>query len=190
MKPLSAVNKMQTLREMVKWADNYKGEAVLGGKLFFPDKSDQDSVFHLPSLWGAVKEYFLGIKGSYFMYLPKGENPVKVEGLAMACLLIPQKILQKMGLLDEGTFIFFEDIEYARRLKKLKIPLYFIPSAHFIHHHGASTKRIGFERAYDLLQKSAIHYHGRLYYFLLTWVLRIGQKLGRVKTPISRWQKP
>ncbi|MDP3973891.1 MAG: glycosyltransferase family 2 protein [Candidatus Daviesbacteria bacterium] len=177
------------LSEMVKWADHYNGEAVLGGKLVFPDKSDQDSAFHLPTLWGAFKEYFLGIKGSYFMYLPKSDKPSKVEGLVMACLLIPKKILSKVGLLDEGTFIFFEDIEYARRLKKLKIPLYFIPSAHFIHHHGASTKRIGQEKAYDLLQKSAEHYHGVFYYTLLSWVLRIGQKLGRVKTPISRWVK-
>jgi len=121
------------------------------------------------------------------MYEPKGDKPSKVEGLVMACALIPKKILNKVGLLDERTFIYFEDIEYARRIKKSGVLIYYVPSACFIHHHGASTKRIGQEKAYDLLQKSAEHYHGKVYYFLISWILRIGQKLGRVKTPISRW---
>lgn len=175
------------LSEMVKWADYFNGNAVLGGRLYFPNGDNQDSCFHLPSLTGAVKEYFLGIKGSYFMYRPQSDKPIRVEGLVMACFLIPERVVNKIGLLDENTFIFFEDIEYSRRLKEYGIPLYFVPTAKFIHHHGASTKKIGVEKAYDLLQTSARYYHGQLYYMLLSWVLRIGQKLGRVKTPISRW---
>ena len=175
------------LSELMKAEDELKGEAVLGGKLVFPDGSDQDSVFHLPTLSGAFKEYFLTKKGAYFMYLPVGERATKVEGLVMACLLIPKKILDKVGLLDEGTFIFFEDIEYARRLKQNGVPIYFVPTAKFIHHHGASTKRIGQDKAYELLKEASQQYHGKFYYFVLTLVLRIGQKIGRVKTPISRW---
>ncbi len=177
------------LREIVKWTEYFKGNAVLGGKLIFPDGSNQDSVFHLPTLTGAFKEYFLTEKGAYFMYQPQGSEPVKVEGLVMACFLIPQSIINKVGMLDEGTFIFFEDIEYCRRLKKFDVPIYFVPSAKFIHHHGGATQRIGQEKAYGLLQQSARYYHGLVYYTLLSWVLRIGQKLGRVKTPVSRWTK-
>lgn len=175
------------ISEIIKWADHFKGEAVLGGKLHFPDRSNQDSVFHLPTIWGAFKEYFLGKKGSYFMYLPKSDQPFRVDGMVMACYLIPWNIINKVGVLDEGTFIFFEDIEYARRLKQANILLYFIPSAKFIHHHGGATKRIGETKAYKLLKQGAIHYHGAVYYHLLSFILWLGQKLGRVKTPVSRW---
>lgn len=177
------------LVNILKSAQDLGGNSVLGGKLYFPDGSPQDSVFHLPTIWGAFKEYFLGRQGSYFMYQPEGEKPVKVEGLVMAVFLIPQKVINNVGLLDEETFIFFEDIEYCKRLKNYGIPVYFIPNAKFIHHHGGSTKRIGQDKAYALLQKSALHYHGKIYYFFLSWVLRLGQKLGRVKTPVSRWTK-
>ncbi|MCL4415804.1 MAG: glycosyltransferase family 2 protein [Actinobacteria bacterium] len=177
------------LGQLVKTEDEFKGQVVSGGKLMFPDMSSQDSAFHLPTLQGAFNEYFLARKGSYFMFEPKAEKPVKVEGLVMACFLIPRKILNKVGLLDEGKFIFFEDIEYCKRLKKFGVPVYFIPSAKFIHHHGASTKKIGQDKAYSLLQKSAQHYHGKIYFILLNLVLRLGQKFGRVQTPGSRWQK-
>ncbi len=125
--------------------------------------------------------------GSYFMYLPK--SLCRVEGLVMACLLIPRKILDYAGLLDEDTFIFFEDIEYSRRLKKLNIPMYFVPSAKFIHHHGGSTQKIGIDKANEHLVKASKHYHGKFYYYLLTFVLRLGQKFGRVQTPTCRWTK-
>lgn len=175
------------ISELIKVEDEFKGEAVLGGRLYFPDKSNQDSVFHLPTIQGAFNQYFLGRKNSYFMYLPTSDQPVRVEGFVMACFMIPKKILQRVGLLDEGTFIFFEDLEYCRRLKKLGIPVYFVPTAKFIHHHGASTKKIGQDKAMEHLVRASQHYHGKIYYYLLSCVLRLGQKLGRVKTPISRW---
>ena len=177
----------KSLTDLVKTEDEFQGEAVLGGKLVFPDKRSQDSAFRLPALTGAFKEYFLKQKGSYFMYEPAGNKPVKVEGLVMACLLIPRKILNKVGLLDEKTFIFFEDIEYARRLKQFKIPVFFVPGAKFIHFHGGSTKRIGQEKAYEFLKEAAERYHGKFYYLLLSFVLRLGQKLGRVVTPTTKW---
>lgn len=179
----------QGLSELVKIEDGFHGEAVLGGRLVFPDGSDQDSVFHLPTLTGAFREYFLAKKGSYFMFMPSGEKPVKAEGVVMACFLIPKKVISKVGLLDEGTFIFFEDIEYCRRLRQFGVPIYFVPAAKFIHHHGASTKGIGQEKAFKHLEKAAEHYHGTIYYRLLTLVLKIGQKLGRVRTPESRWTR-
>lgn len=174
------------LMRMLEAADQYQEKVVLGGKLYFPDKSDQDSCFNLPTITGAFNEYFLAKKGSYFMYLPKGENPVKVEGFVMACFLIPERVINKVGLLDEGTFIFFEDIEYCRRLKKAGIPLYFIPEAKFIHHHGGSTKRLKSGEAYKWLTKGSKHYHGIFYYWLLFIVMWLGQKLGRVQTPVAR----
>ncbi len=194
------------ISELIKGADQLKGEAVLGGKLEFPDGSEQDSAFNLPTLSGAFKEYFLAQKGSYFMYEPSPASPgrsqsppsrwleghlrgvaIKVEGLVMACMLIPKNIINKAGMLDEGTFIFFEDIEYCRRLNRLGVPIYFVPQAKFIHHHGSSTKKIGQGKAYEHLKKASEYYHGKFYYSLLTFVLRLGQKLGRVKTPVSRW---
>lgn len=182
------------LTELIKVEDLASGEAVLGGKLYFPDKSKQDSCFHLPTITGAFKEYFLSQKGAYFMYLPRGKagqppssKPVRVEGMVMAVLLIPKKVMNKVGLLDESTFIYFEDIEYARRLKKFGISAFFVPSAKFIHHHGASSRTIGVKKSYSLLQKAARRYHGLVYYIILSVVLLLGQKFGKVKTPVSRW---
>ena len=58
------------IAKLVETEDEFKGETILGGKLIFPDGSDQDSVFNLPTIGGAFGEYFLAQKGSYFMFQP------------------------------------------------------------------------------------------------------------------------
>lgn len=175
-----------SINEILRTTEEYRGKAVIGGKLIFPDSTSQNSCYKLPTIWGAFKAYFLKQKDSYFMYLPKTEKPTRVEGLVMACFLIPRKVLTKIGLLDEGTFMFFEDIEYSRRLRENNIPIYFDPQAKFIHHHGASTKKLKEGAAYKMLVKGAIHYHGKLRYSLISLVLLFGQKLKLVDAPIAR----
>lgn len=171
-----------SLQKIVDIAEKRKGTSVLAGKLFFPDGSFQDSCFNLPTLTGAIKEYFLGVKGAYSMYLPKGNKEVRVEAAVMASFLIPWKIINKVGRLSEGSFMYFEDIEYCRRLKKAGIGVWFCPQAKFIHHHGASSKKMGLEKSRQFLRKGAVYYHGRLKYSFLWLILWLGQKLGRVNT--------
>lgn len=173
----------KSLSGILEKAEEYHGNAVISGKLIFPDGIVQDSVFHLPTITGALKEYFLKMKGAYFMYLPAGRQVLKVDGAVMAVYLIPRKILNKIGLLDENIFIFFEDVEYARRLKKFNIPIYFDPKLEFLHHHGASTKKQGISKSYEQLIKSSIYYHGKLYYWLLYYTLLFCQKFSGTRTP-------
>ncbi len=177
--------KTDALQNLVRAADKLGGSTITAGRLFFPDGSDQDSVFNLPTVTGALKEYFFKQKGSYFMFQPT--KLTKVECAVMACFMIPRKVINTIGKLDEGTFMYFEDVEYCRRAKKNHIPVYFVPDAEFMHHHGASSKKIGQAKSYELLKKGSYYYHGALKYWALYVVLWLGQRFG-AKSPTSRWK--
>ncbi len=153
---------------------------VVAGKLILPDKSVQKSAFHLPTIGGAVREYFGGVEGAYFAYLPAGRKTCRVEGAVMACLLIPRAVLNKVGRLNEGTFMYFEDVEYCRRLGRAGIPIYYVPGAVFDHHHGAASKKLGEGEAQKKATAATKWYHGDAYDWLLTMVLRLGRKWQRV----------
>lgn len=173
-----------SISELLKTEDKLNGEAVLGGRLYFPDMRSQDSVYFLPTPWGAIKEYFFNKTGSYFMYVPKPEVLTKVEGLVGACILIPRKVFNKIGYLTEEVVSYFEDIEYLRRLKKNNIPAYFVPTAKFIHHHGASFSKLG-SKTLEIHQASAKMYHGKWGYKMIYLTLWLAQKLTRKKPPGS-----
>ena len=127
------------------------------------------------------------------MFAPNGNKAFKVEGAVMACFLIPRKVINDIGLLQEKTFMYFEDIEYARRARDNGIPIYYIPEAHFIHHHGQASKKAGNELSYTRNVAASKWYHGPINYFLVTSVLWAGQKwnklLNKDITPVSRWEK-
>lgn len=175
-----------SIEEIYKQAEKYEQNGVVSGSLIFPDGVLQDSVFYLPTITGAIKEYLLGIKGSFFMYAPLQDKNKKVEAAAMACFLIPRKILERVGMLDERLFTYFEDVDFCRRCKKLGIPIYYTPSAKFIHQHGATSKRLKTGKSYELLQNAAKIYYGIWYYRALSFVLRVLQKISWVKTPVAR----
>lgn len=176
----------KSLQEIYEQAEKYSQNAVVSGSLVFPDGTQQDSVFYLPTIWGAIKEYILAIKGSFFMYAPSQLKNTRVEAAAMACFLIPRKILEIVGMLDERLFTYFEDVDFCRRCKKLGIPIYYTPSAKFIHQHGATGKTLKKGRAYELLQNAAKIYYGVWYYRALSLTLRVLQKISFVKTPVAR----
>ena len=163
------------LSNMIEINKQFQSKAVLSGKLLFPDGTLQDSCFRLPTILGAIKEYFLKMKGSYFMFRPEGTKPVRVEGAVMAVLMIPRKVLNRVGQLNSKLVMYFEDIDYSRRLKKAGIPIYYCPDAEFYHHHGASSQKAGGMN--EELVKSSKIYHGPVYYYALTFVLWLGQKL-------------
>lgn len=178
--------KEDSLSQIHKEAENYGQKAIVTGSLIFPDGTQQDSAFRLPTITGALKEYFLGLKGSFFMYAPAQSKNTKVEAAAMACFLLPKKIIEKIGLLDERLFTYFEDVDYCRRLKKSGIPVYYTPSAKFIHIHGATGKRMESGKTYELLQNAAKIYYGLPYYHALSFVLKVCQRLSWIKTPVAR----
>lgn len=181
--------KDNALETLFKESEKYNHEYAMSGQLLFPDGRPQDSCFMLPTILGAIKQYFLNQKGSYFMFRPEGTKPVQVEGAAMANFLIPAKVINKIGYLNRKLFMYFEDIDYCRRLKKYNIPLYYLPDTKFFHHHGATAKRIGKAIINPQLIASAKIYHGKFRYNLITAILWLGQKWDIVKSPKSEWEK-
>jgi GT2 family glycosyltransferase len=175
-----------SLSDQLEAAEKYHGNAITSGALYFPDGTLQDSIFYLPTVWGAIKEYFLRIKGSFFMYAGPQDRDTRVEAAAMACFMIPRKILNKVGLLDERLFTYFEDVDFCRRCKKLGIPIYYTPKAKFLHLHGATSKRLKQGKAYELLVNASKLYHGKLNYHLLTFTLKVAQKISGTQTPVAR----
>jgi GT2 family glycosyltransferase len=172
--------KENALTELLNAVYRYGERAIYAGKLFYPDGSEQESIFKLPTIWGAFSYYFLGRKDNYFINIPTASKISKVEGAIMACYLLPWAVINEIGLLEEFTFTFFEDIDYARRAKKANIPIYFVPEAKFIHLLRASSQKAGAAVTNTRMISAAKWYHGRFNYSLITFILWAGQKWEKI----------
>jgi GT2 family glycosyltransferase len=169
------------IKTLLDFAEKTSNAGVVGPQLLNGDGTIQPSAVNFPTIKNAIRQYFLGKKGLFDKYVPKGKNPAVVDALAGAAFLITPKALKKVGLLDERYFFYFEDIDYCRRVKKAGLKVYYLPEVKIIHYHGVSGKTLAPQKdQWKRLIPSSKVYHGLLGHYLLTAVLWLGQKWERL----------
>ena len=171
--------KEDALAKLLAFVKKEPQVGVVGGCLLNPDGSPQGSCFYLPTLLRTVKEFWLNGSSTLGKYTPLGDKPVEVEAVMGAVFLIPKKVLQQVGFFDERYFMYFEDLDYCRRVRENGFKVYYLPEAKFIHEHGASGRSIPGQTHCWLVQSSKV-YHGKTKYYLITFIIWLGQKCQKI----------
>ncbi len=87
-------------------------------------------------------------------------------------------------MFDERFFMYYEDLDYCKRVRKAGLVVYYLPTSEVMHYHGMSGKNLlPDEDQWRRLIPSSKIYHGRVVHYLLNFVIWSGQKwqklLGR-----------
>lgn len=170
--------KKGAIGKLIEFAKARSDAGVVGPKLLNPNGSIQGSVLRFPTIGRAIRQYWLGQKGLLDKYAPESEkDAVEVESLVMAAFLITPVALKKVGLLDERYFMYYEDLDYCRRVKEMGLKIYYLPTSEVIHYHGASGRSLAEkENQWRRLIPSSKIYHGTLRHFILNFIIWSGQK--------------
>ena len=136
------------LEKWLDFMDQHLEVGASGCQLLFPDGSHQvgDAGFR-PSL-GTVSNFSLFLskispirfKG-LFLNNVRFSRKVLVDWISGADFMVRQSILSQVGLLDESTFMFAEDIEWGCRIRSHGYKIYYLPQLRIIHFQGASSKK-------------------------------------------------
>jgi GT2 family glycosyltransferase len=162
---------------LIEFVQNHPDAGVIGSRLYNGDGSLQGSCQHFPTVANAIREYWFGKDGLFEKYAPKGSKPVEVESVVGAAFFISQKAIEKVGMLDERYFFYFEDIDYCRKVKKANLKVYYLPRSEIVHYHGVSGRKVADQaNQWRRLIPSSKIYHGLLKHYLITFVLWTGQK--------------
>ena len=72
--------------------------------------------------------------------LPLGVNPDRsmIEWASFACILIRGEVIQEIGPMDDGYFLYFEDAEFCLRARRAGWGIEPVPEARAIHLRGGS----------------------------------------------------
>lgn len=151
------------LELLVQFLDVRNDVAAVGPKLLNADMSLQRSWFDFPSslktfcnITGLSKVLYRFAKAfsklSFIFYHNKPAfmitnviEPMRVDYLILACLLIRRELIDELGMLDENLFFYHEDCELGYRLKSYHRNIYYNPSAEIIHFGGSSSSNYKLE---------------------------------------------
>jgi GT2 family glycosyltransferase len=109
-------------------------------------------------------------------------TPRQVDHPLGACMLIRRAAWQDVGPLDEGYFMYLEEIDWCRRARERDWQIWYHPHALVVHHGGSSTGQQP-EAMFAQLWRSRLRYysrfHGPTYNRLVHALVRFGlQKRG------------
>lgn len=65
----------------------------------------------------------------------------EVEYVMGAAMAIRREVIQSIGLLDEGFFLYYEDVDYCARTHKAGYRVAYIPDAQLVHNESSTTQR-------------------------------------------------
>lgn len=97
-----------------------------------------------------------------------------VEQPPGAALCVRREVLENVGLLDEELFLFFNDVDFCKRVLRAGWRIRYLADANIVHHGGASTSRYPAFAAEYFRNKIAYYrmHHGALGEALMRFVTR------------------
>lgn len=66
--------------------------------------------------------------------------PMEVDWLGFACVLIRRDVFERIGLLDERYFMYFEDVDFCRRARAAGFTVLYYPEPKVTHFLGGSSQ--------------------------------------------------
>lgn len=152
------VVKEGALDGMVQFLDEDARVGVVGPKLIYPDGGFQHSAFTFPTLPMVFLDFFplnhrlmdSRLNGRYPRALYEAGEPFPVDHPLGAALMVRREAIDEIGPLDEGFFIYCEEIDWCMRIKKVGWRIYCLPQAEIIHYVGQSTTQFRDEMFVEL----------------------------------------
>lgn len=143
--------------------ENRPDAAMTCGQLLHADGSRQNSIAAFPNLLTLTTNI------SFLEYLwPRHypskryewKEPVEVDSGVGACLLVRKEAIDEVGMLDERYFFFFEETDWAYRMRKAGWKIFHLPGAFIYHLQGQSIGRDA---------RSRIEFYRSRYQFFRKW---------------------
>ncbi|MFY9232860.1 MAG: glycosyltransferase family 2 protein [Fimbriimonadaceae bacterium] len=153
------------LRSLLDFHAQYPQAGIIGPKLLNPDGSLQFSCRRFPNPWAALfRNTFLGklfpknrFTREYLMQDVSHDEPAAVDWVSGAAMFASKDFIDKAGLLDEGYFMFSEDVDWCWRARHAGFEVMYYPGSVITHAIGRSTEKVA--------NKMIVRFHKSMFRF-------------------------
>lgn len=135
------------LDALADFLDQHPKVGDVGPRVFNPDMTQQSTCRRFPTLWKNFcsatqlerlfkgKPFFAGEHMFYFAH----DRVLAVDVIVGCFSMIRHEAFDEVGLLDEGLFMYGDDVDWCRRAWNAGWQVYFCPNAHAVHDRGKTT---------------------------------------------------
>jgi len=153
------------LKELVKVGESKKQIGVLGPLIYFYDNPKK--IWFAGGRFNWLKLSWVKGRGHLGYDIPISDKflkrPQKVDFITGCALLIKKEVVEKIGLMDEDYFLYYEDVDWCLKAGKAGYNCVFVPSAKIWHKISSSASKLAqpiifryhYRNALKLVKKNA-----------------------------------
>lgn len=184
-----------SIATLLAYADAHPEAGVVGGRVVGTDGSPHQSAFYFPSWLGELEE---GLRLGLFRRalepwkpnLDRLDHTGRVDWTSGCSMLLRRTMLERVGLFDEGFFLYFEETDLCRRAADAGFETHYVHEAVTKHVGGASTQIYERHRRvptywFDSRTRYFEKHHGRAYLGAATLLFAGGYVIWRVRRPLQ-----
>ncbi len=174
---------------------------LISPRLEWPDGTPQISCFRYHSpvselIDAAATGPLTQRLNRYNVPIPVSDTPFEPQWTSFACVLIRQQVIEQVGLMDEGYFMYFDDVDYCRQATNAGWRVLHWPQARVVHLRGGTSsvkaEIAARQRPRPYLYASRSRYFAKFYGKTGLWAANLCWLAGRSVSLLREWieQKP
>ncbi len=132
------------IQKLVEFFEQRPDVAVCGSRLEYPDGETQRAARRTLTFMSELESYArIGILSRLlapWVVAPAEQNqPHECGWVPGAALMMRREVLEKVGLLDEDLYTYFDDVDFCLRAKRAGWPTWYVPESRIVHLVGKTT---------------------------------------------------
>ncbi len=173
------------LKKLIEAGEKNKSYGIFGPVIYYSDEAEK--------IWFAGGQFnWLKTRGSHIVTKPSGELK-KVDYITGCCLLVKKEVIERIGLLSEDYFLYYEDGDWCLRAQKAGYSCGSVSLAKIYHKQSRSTQEFSYPYIYYHSRNGLIfsYRHGlRLLTYLASVWIFFKQLVKAMIDHNSQWAGP
>ena len=129
---------------LVDFMDRRPEIGIAGSRLEDPDGTPQRSAFRFPSVLSEIEGGMrLGpvsrLLSRHLVAPPVADREGPTDWVAGASMIVRREVFDSVGMLDDGYFLYFEEVDFCRRARLGGWPCRYVPESRVVHLIGQSS---------------------------------------------------
>ncbi len=187
----------RALEALVEFMDAHPQVGIAGSQLINPDGSVQASPFRFHGIanqFDAAIRFVLvhRLLARWWVVAETPSRASACDWVSGASMILRRAMLEEIGLLDEGLYTYYDDVDLCWRARRAGWETWYVPESRITHLEGAATgivRRVVKRRPaywFQARRRFFLRNHGALYTALVDLAFLTGFALWRVRRRLQR----
>ncbi|HSV15550.1 MAG TPA: glycosyltransferase family 2 protein, partial [Tepidisphaeraceae bacterium] len=191
------------VQTLIDFMDANPTVGIAGSRLEDPDGTPQVSAFRFHSIAGEIERSMrLGVVtrllSNAAIAPPVSNEAGPCDWVAGASMIIRREVFERIGLMDEKYFMYFEEVDFCLQAKRVGWPCWYVPSSRVVHLVGAVSQMSDARKHrkrrpaywFESRRRYFVKNHGWLYAAMADLAFMVGFTLWRIRRLVQRKDDP